>query len=65
MIRHIRRWNYWRKHNVNGHIHHFLVLIGFIESPTFNFTILPEEVPDMDKYIQKLKEMNTDNGITE
>ena len=54
LIRHIRRWNYWRKHNVNGRIHHFLVLIGFIKSPTFNFTILPEEVPDMGDYIQKL-----------
>lgn len=54
LIRHIRRWNYWRKNNVNGRIHHFLVFIGLVESPTFSLTFLPEEMPDIDKYIQKL-----------
>lgn len=34
-ILYIREWNLWRKRNMNGKFHHFLVLIGFIHSPTF------------------------------
>ena len=41
---HIRRWNYWRKRNTNGHLHHILVLLGVVKSPTFAFTLLPEEI---------------------
>lgn len=35
MINHIKLWNGWRKHNVNGKLHKFLVFIGFTVSPTF------------------------------
>lgn len=41
---HIRRWNHWRKRNANGHLHHILVLLGVVKSPTFAFTLLPEEI---------------------
>lgn len=41
---HIRRWNRWRKRNANGHLHHILVLLGVVKSPTFAFTLLPEEI---------------------
>ena len=34
MVKHIRLWNTWRQFNSNGVLHHFLVLIGFIKSPT-------------------------------
>lgn len=43
MIKHIRRWNIWRKHCMNSPFYKFLVLIGFIKSPTMAFISLPEE----------------------
>lgn len=45
---HIRRWNYWRKRNANGRLHHILVLLGVMRSPTFAFTLLPEEIDFFD-----------------
>lgn len=43
IIRHFKRWNYWRKRNTNGPLHQFLVLIGLHNSPTMNQVILKEE----------------------
>lgn len=43
MIKHIRRWNIWRKHCMNSPFYKFLVLIGFTKSPTMAFILLPEE----------------------
>lgn len=43
LIRHIRRWNIWRKYNGGSRMHKFLVLIGFMQSPTMRNVILPEE----------------------
>ena len=37
IINHIRRWLIWRKSNCNSGFHKFLVLIGFIKSPTFKY----------------------------
>lgn len=34
LIKHIKTWNRWRKYNANDKMHKFLVLIGFIHSPT-------------------------------
>lgn len=44
IIDHIRRWNIWRKHSLNSNLHKFLVLIGFIKSPTMGTALLPEEI---------------------
>ena len=44
MIKHIRRWNIWRKKCMNGKIHKLLVLVGLRWSPTFAMELLPEEV---------------------
>jgi len=33
-VRHIRAWNKWRKGCLNSRLYKFLVLIGFIVSPT-------------------------------
>ena len=35
MIKHIRRWNIWRKGCLNGPVHKVLVLFGLRKSPTF------------------------------
>lgn len=43
---HIKRWNSWRKHNANGRLHHILVLLGLVVSPTFEMYLLPEELPN-------------------
>lgn len=44
--RHIKRWNGWRKRNGNGRLHHILVLLGLVVSPTFELYLLPEELPN-------------------
>lgn len=36
VINYLREWNVWRKRNLNGKTHHFLVLIEFVHSPTFD-----------------------------
>ena len=46
VINHVRRWNIWRKHNADGKIHKFIVLIGLIKSPTFGTASLPEEMQE-------------------
>lgn len=53
LSRHIRRWNRWRKRNTNGHLHHILVLLGVVKSPTFAFTLLPEEIYILDEQLAK------------
>lgn len=43
IIKHIRRWNMWRKGCLNGPIHKFFVLFGIVHSPTLPSVLLPEE----------------------
>ncbi len=43
LIKHIKRWNVWRKHNNNGVAHKILVLFGIIGSPTLNCTWTKDE----------------------
>lgn len=43
VIKHIRRWNYWRKNNSNGRFYKILVLFGMVKSPTMVTVLLPEE----------------------
>lgn len=54
MIDHIRRWNIWRKNNLNGPIHKLFVLFGIIHSPTFAFILLPEERNEIMSGFQKV-----------
>jgi ABC-type multidrug transport system fused ATPase/permease subunit len=35
VIKHIKRWNSWRKYNRNSKLHKLLVLFNMIHSPTF------------------------------
>lgn len=35
LIKHIKRWNLWRKHSMDSVIHKLLVLFKIIDSPTF------------------------------
>lgn len=43
IIRHIKQWNIWRKHSLNGRLYKCLVLFKLVKSPTFELTFLPEE----------------------
>ena len=35
VIKHIIKWNRWRKNNLNSKTHKFLVLMNIVKSPTF------------------------------
>ena len=35
MIKRYKKWKNWRKYNINGWFYQFLVLIGFVHSPSF------------------------------
>lgn len=53
MLNHIRRWNIWRKRNLNGPIHKILVLFGVTKSPTMASVWLPEEEKEIAKAFVK------------
>lgn len=62
MIRHIRRWNIWRKHCLNCGFYKFLVLIGAVVSPTLELTLLPDEQENIDRVIRNYT--NNDIKVT-
>lgn len=43
IIKHVKRWNKWRKRCLNGPFHKFLVLLGLRHSPTMYCVFLDEE----------------------
>ena len=43
MVKELKRWNKWRKHNLNSKLYQLLVLLGLQYSPTLHFTLLDEE----------------------
>lgn len=49
MLNHIRRWNIWRKRNLNGPIYKTLVLFGVTKSPTMAYVRLPKEEKEIVK----------------
>ena len=59
IIKHFKRWNVWRKGCLNSRTHKFLVLIGFIKSPTMAFIMTSEERKDFyDSFMNAIKEGN-------
>lgn len=48
MIKHIRRWNIWRRWTGTGWFYNFLVLIGLVNELTLQFVVLPEEQKGID-----------------
>ena len=45
MIKRYKKWKYWQKHCINSWFYKFLVLIGFMRSPSFEaFKILDENM---------------------
>ena len=43
LIKHIRRWNLWRKRCLNSPTYKLFVLLGLEKSGTLVLTLLPEE----------------------
>lgn len=61
LIKHIKRWNVWRKHNKNSIAHKILVLFGIIKSPTLNLTWTKAEYKALhDGFMEGLKDGNVD-----
>ena len=56
--RHIERWNLWRRLDRNCRFHHFLVLLGLVNSPTFDNTLLPDERPNPKNYFYENDEFS-------
>lgn len=53
LIKHICRWNEWRKYCLNGKWHKFLVLIGVRKSPTMMFTLTKKEAREIGEAFKK------------
>lgn len=53
LLKHIRRWNKWRKDCLNSPIYKFFVLIGFIKSPTMPLVLLDEERDEIQNAFMK------------
>ncbi len=51
IIKHIRRWNLWRKHCLNPFTYKLVVLLGLEKSATLALTLLPEEQDEFDPNI--------------
>jgi len=43
ILKHFRRWNEWRKGNLNGRFYKILVLLKLEHSPTFELFVTAEE----------------------
>ena len=61
-IKHIKRWNEWRKHNGNSSLHKLLVLLGIVKSPTFSHTFTKEECEEIEKAFEKGFKEGLNNG---
>ena len=60
-IKHIKRWNVWRKYNKNGIAYKILVLFDIIKSPTFYCALTDEESKAVyDGFMDGLKNGNDD-----
>lgn len=52
VIKHIRRWNKWRKHSLNHPMYKLSVLLGIKRSLTMNLVLLPEEEEAFERAIK-------------
>lgn len=43
ILKHVKRWNEWRKGNLNGRLYKILVLLKLAKSPTFELFVTEEE----------------------
>lgn len=61
LIKHIKRWNEWRKGCLNNPVHKLLVLFKVIESPTFNHFWSEDDAKEFrEGFLQGLREAADD-----
>ena len=53
LITHVKRWNKWRKSNLNHPLYKFLVLIGWFKSPTLPLVLLDGEIDALGEAFRK------------
>ena len=54
-VLHVRRWNVWRKMSLNGLFYKFLVLVGFVKSPSFPLVFLPGDRKSIEKALAEFE----------
>ena len=47
IITYFKRWNKWRKYNLNSPLHRILVLLGLADSPTFDMILTDDEEAEL------------------
>jgi hypothetical protein len=65
VIRHIRRWNIWRKRSCNGWFYKLLVLLGITRSPTLQTVWLPEDIAAIEHTMNLLSTKHNPNYYEE
>lgn len=59
LIKHVKRWNEWRKYNGNSPLYKLLVLLGIVKSPTLSNILTKEE----DKAVLEAFKKGFDEGL--
>lgn len=63
-IKHIKKWNEWRKHSLNPPISKLLVLFNIIKSPTFEHFWTEKEQRDFyEGFMQGIKEASDEQKM--
>lgn len=68
LLDHIKIWNKWRKRNTNSQFYKFLVLVGFIHSPTmsvFKMSDYPDNCVEFVEMSDLLIEKESENNETD
>lgn len=53
MIKHIQKWNEWRKNNLNSPFHKILVLLKLHNSPTFEAFLTQKQMSKIIEAFEK------------
>ena len=51
MVKKYKKWKDWQRHCINSHFYKFLVLIGFVCSPSFEAFITRDEKGHIAKFL--------------
>lgn len=63
LIKHIKKWNAWRKQCLNNPVYKLLVLFKIIDSPTFEHIWTEEDAKEFrEGFLQGLREAEDDQS---
>lgn len=63
LIKHVKRWNVWRKKCSNSKFHKLMVLLGLRVSPTMILTLTDEEINSIAMGLDELHTAAYDSAI--